>query len=47
MDIDRIEDAKEVLQGVIAKTPLVKADKIHPNLWIKAENLQSTGAIDG
>ena len=45
MDIDRIEDAKEVLQGVIAKTPLVKADKIHPNLWIKAENLQSTGAF--
>lgn len=45
MDIDRIEDAKEVLQGVIAKTPLIKADKIHPNLWIKAENLQSTGAF--
>lgn len=45
MDIKKIEDAREVLQGVIAKTPLVKADKIHSNLWIKAENLQSTGAF--
>lgn len=45
MNIKLIEDAKETLQGIIAKTPLVKADKIHPNLWIKAENLQSTGAF--
>lgn len=45
MDIKQIENARQTLQGVIAKTPLVKADKIHPNLWIKAENLQSTGAF--
>lgn len=45
MDIKLIEDAKQTLQGIITKTPLVKADKIHPNLWIKAENLQSTGAF--
>lgn len=45
MDIKMIEDAREILQGIIAKTPVVKADKIHPNLWIKAENLQSTGAF--
>lgn len=45
MDIKLIEDAKTILQGVIGKTPLVKADKIHSNLWIKAENLQTTGAF--
>lgn len=45
MNLQLIEDAQKTLEGVIAKTPLVKADKIHPNLWIKAENLQSTGAF--
>lgn len=45
MKIEMIEEAVEVLQGIIAKTPVVKADKIHKNLWIKAENLQSTGAF--
>lgn len=45
MDIKMIEAAQEVLTGIIAKTPVVKADKIHNNLWIKAENLQSTGAF--
>lgn len=45
MDIKMIEEAQEVLQGIIARTPVVKADKIHTNLMIKAENLQSTGAF--
>lgn len=45
MNITMIEEAAEVLQGIISKTPVVKADKIHKNLWIKAENLQSTGAF--
>lgn len=45
MDISMIREAREVLRDVIAKTPVVKADKIHDNLWIKAENLQSTGAF--
>ena len=40
MDISNIYDAKEVLKDVISKTPLVHADKLHENLWIKAENLQ-------
>lgn len=45
MDINMIEEAQEILRGIISKTPMVKADKIHPNLWIKAENLQLTGAF--
>lgn len=45
MDIRMIQEAQEVLTDVISRTPLVKADKIHENLWIKAENLQSTGAF--
>lgn len=45
MDISNIYDAKEVLKDVISKTPLVHADKLHENLWIKAENLQGTGAF--
>ncbi|MEG1382557.1 MAG: threonine ammonia-lyase [Erysipelotrichaceae bacterium] len=45
MDMKQIEEAREVLNGVISKTPIVKADKIHRNLYIKAENLQSTGAF--
>ena len=45
MEISKIEDAKRVLEPVISKTPLVHASKIHNNLWIKAENLQGTGAF--
>lgn len=45
MKIANVESAKRVLAGVVSKTPLVHADKIHPNLWIKAENLQGTGAF--
>lgn len=45
MNIAKIIDAKEVLKGIISKTPLVHAGKIHDNLWIKAENLQGTGAF--
>ena len=45
MQISDIYDAKEVLKDVISKTPIVHATKIHENLWIKAENLQGTGAF--
>ena len=45
MKIAKIEDAKRVLEPIISKTPLVHATKIHDNLWIKAENLQGTGAF--
>lgn len=45
MDISKIYDARDVVKDVISKTPLVHATKIHDNLWIKAENLQGTGAF--
>lgn len=45
MDVTRIEDAKVVLNDITSKTPIVHATKIHDSLWIKAENLQGTGAF--
>lgn len=45
MNMTKIEEARKVLAPIIAKTPIVHADKIHKNLWIKAENLQGTGAF--
>lgn len=45
MDIKQIEKARNVLEHVITKTPLVHATKLHNSLWIKAENLQGTGAF--
>ncbi|MEG0076626.1 threonine ammonia-lyase [Anaerorhabdus sp.] len=45
MKIEMIQEAKEVLKGVITKTPIIDASLIHNNLWIKAENLQKTGAF--
>lgn len=45
MNFERIEKAKAVLEPVISKTPIVHAGKLHENLYIKAENLQGTGAF--
>ena len=45
MEFYKIQEANVTLQNIISKTPLVHATKIHDNLWIKAENLQSTGAF--
>ncbi len=45
MELEMIYDAATVLKGTIVDTPIFKADKIHKNLWVKAENLQSTGAF--
>lgn len=45
MELQMIKEAQQILDGVTAKTPLVKADKLAENVWIKAENLQSTGAF--
>ncbi|MEG0314256.1 MAG: threonine ammonia-lyase [Erysipelotrichaceae bacterium] len=45
MDMKMVYEAKEVLDGIATKTPIMKADKIDPNLLIKAENLQMTGAF--
>ncbi len=40
-----IEEAKKALEGVARKTPLDPAPKIGKNVYIKAENLQMTGAF--
>lgn len=45
MKFEKIQKAREVLEPIISKTPLVHAGKIHENLYIKAENLQGTGAF--
>lgn len=45
MEMKCIEEARIVLKDVIERTPIIKADKVHRNLWIKAENLQDTGAF--
>lgn len=45
MNFEKIENAKKVLEPIISKTPIVHASKIHDNLYIKAENLQGTGAF--
>lgn len=45
MKIDMIEEAAKVLKGTIVHTPIFKANQIHKNLFIKAENLQRTGAF--
>lgn len=45
MLIKSIQEANTILDGVILKTPIVKADAICDGLYIKAENLQKTGAF--
>ncbi len=40
-----IEEARKVLEGVARRTPLDPAPKIGKNVYIKAENLQMTGAF--
>lgn len=45
MNLERIRDAQRMLRPIISHTPLVHAGKLHENLWIKAENLQITGAF--
>lgn len=45
MEFRKILEADTTLQSIISKTPMVHAKKIHDNLWIKAENLQGTGAF--
>ncbi len=43
--LDMIKDAQKALAGVVRKTPLDHAPKIGNNIYIKAENLQLTGAF--
>ena len=45
LTMELIEEAQRVLQPIISRTPLVRADKIQEHLWIKAESLQLTGAF--
>ncbi|MFV0479033.1 MAG: threonine/serine dehydratase, partial [Anaerorhabdus sp.] len=45
MNIEKIMDAKRVLEGVVETTPLIDASLICKDLWIKAENLQKTGSF--
>lgn len=45
LNLDMIRDAQEVLKGVTRVTPLYPANKLNDNLYLKAENLQMTGAF--
>lgn len=45
MNLDIIEEAREVLKPILNSTPLIDAVTLHKHLWIKAENLQKTGAF--
>jgi len=45
LSMDMIYDAQRVLQGVARVTPLYGAPAIGANVYIKAENLQMTGAF--
>lgn len=43
--LEMIQEAQAALKGVVRRTPLDAASKIADNLYIKAENLQETGAF--
>lgn len=45
MTFDKIIEAQKILKGIIQETPMVDASLIHPQFWIKAENMQKTGAF--
>ncbi len=45
LTLDMIEEARRALDGVARRTPLDPAPKLGKNLYIKAENLQLTGAF--
>ena len=45
MEMQLIYDAKKTLDGVVRKTPLESASNLVRNMYIKAENLQLTGAF--
>ena len=45
LTLEMIEDAQRALEGVARRTPLTPAPKLGKNLYIKAENLQLTGAF--
>ncbi len=45
LTLEMIQDAQVALRGIARRTPLESAPKIAENLYIKAENLQLTGAF--
>ena len=45
LTLEMIQDAQKALQGIARRTPLDPAPKLGANVYIKAENLQLTGAF--
>ena len=45
LTLEMIRDAQKALQGIARRTPLDPAPKLGENVYIKAENLQLTGAF--
>ncbi len=45
LTLEMIQEAQTALRGIARRTPLDPASKIAENLYIKAENLQQTGAF--
>ena len=45
LTLDMVREAQEALRGIARRTPLDRAPKFGENVYIKAENLQLTGAF--
>lgn len=45
VNLEMIEEAREILQGQVSETPIFTASRMNPNLYIKMENLQKTGSF--
>ena len=45
LTLDMVREAQEALQGIARRTPLDPAPRLGENIYIKAENLQLTGAF--
>lgn len=45
VNLEMIEEAKEILKGQVSETPIFTASRMNPNLYIKMENLQKTGSF--
>ena len=45
LTLEMVREAQEALRGIARRTPLDRAPKFGENVYIKAENLQLTGAF--
>ena len=45
LTLEMIQEAQAALRGIARRTPLDPAPKLGENIYIKAENLQLTGAF--